>query len=71
MNNETFELIDKATNGDNNAFQNLLLSVQDMIYNLSLRMLGSPHDAEDTAQEIDNLQYDSHKVSCSGNISTN
>lgn len=51
MQNETFELIDKANSGDKEALQNILISVQDMIYNLSLRMMGSPHDAEDAAQE--------------------
>lgn len=52
MQNETFELVDKAVNGDKKALQSLLVSVQDMIFNLSLRMLGSPHDAEDASQEI-------------------
>ncbi len=52
MNNETFELVDKAVSGDRQALQDLIVSVEDMIYNLSLRMLGSPHDAEDGAQEI-------------------
>ncbi len=52
MNNENFELVDKAVSGDRQALQSLIISVEDMIYNLSLRMLGSPHDAEDAAQEI-------------------
>lgn len=52
MQNEVFELIDKAVDGDKNALASLLLGVQDIIYNLSLRMLGNPHDAEDATQEI-------------------
>lgn len=52
MQDETVKQIDKALRGDKDALQNVLISVQDMIYNLSLRMLGSPYDAEDAAQEI-------------------
>ena len=52
MQKEEFHLIDKAVGGDKQALEDLLLSVQDMVYNLSLRMLGSPHDAEDASQEI-------------------
>lgn len=52
MQNEEFERVDKAVSGDTGALEALLYGVQDMIYNLSLRMLGSPHDAEDAMQEI-------------------
>lgn len=52
MQNEPFELVDQAVKGDRKALQSLIEGVQDMIFNLSLRMLGSPHDAEDAAQEI-------------------
>lgn len=52
MENEVFELIDKAVNGDKKALGCLLASEQDLVYNLSLRMLGSPQDAEDAVQEI-------------------
>lgn len=52
MSKETFELIDRAVEGDKASLERLVEEVQDMIYNLSLRMLGSPSDAEDAAQEI-------------------
>ena len=52
MQNKEPELIDQAVNGDKKALETLLLSVQDMLYNLSLRMLGSPQDAEDAVQEL-------------------
>lgn len=52
MQNEEFTLIDKAINGDKKALEELIQSVQDKIYNLSLRMLGMPCDAEDATQEI-------------------
>jgi len=55
MNNkidDTNEKIELALNGDKQALELLLGGVQDMVYNLSLRMLGSPHDAEDATQEI-------------------
>lgn len=50
--NEIFILVDKAVEGDKKALEDLLLSVRDMIFNLSLRMLGMPCDAEDATQEI-------------------
>ena len=52
MQNEIFDLFDKAVEGDREALEELILSVKDMIYNLSLRMLGMPFDAEDATQEI-------------------
>lgn len=52
MQTETFELIDKAVEGNKTALEALILGVEDMIFNLSLRMLGSPHDAQDASQEI-------------------
>lgn len=45
-------LIDQALSGDTGAMEELIGGVQDMIFNLSLRMLGSLHDAEDASQEI-------------------
>ena len=52
MQNETFELVDKELEGNKTALETLIISVEDMIYNLSLRMLGSPHDAQDATQEV-------------------
>ena len=46
------ELIERAVSGDKKALEELLLSVQDMVYNLSLRMLGTIRDTEDATQEI-------------------
>ena len=40
-NKEMFELIDKATSGDQKSLETIILSVQDLIFNLSLRMLGT------------------------------
>lgn len=44
--------IDKATAGDKKALETLVTSVQDMVFNLSLRMLGTFADAEDATQDI-------------------
>lgn len=52
MSEDTKELVQKAVNGDKQSLEKLLLSVKDKIYNLSLRMLWSPKDAEDVTQEI-------------------
>ncbi len=58
MQNEIFDLFDKAVEGDREALEELILSVKDMIYNLSLRMLGMPFDAEDACSHgcyVDNI----------------
>lgn len=44
--------VDKATAGDKKALETLVTSVQDMVFNLSLRMLGTFADAEDVTQDI-------------------
>lgn len=51
-NEELFALIDKAVSGDKKSLETIILSVQDLIFNLSLRMLGSFTDAEDASQDI-------------------
>lgn len=52
MQDDEFSLIEKAVSGDKHALENLILSVEDLIYNLSLRMLGTIYDAQDATQEI-------------------
>ena len=44
--------VDKATAGDKKALETLITGVQDMVFNLSLRMLGTFADAEDATQDI-------------------
>ena len=45
-------LIGQATAGDGAALETVLAGVQDLVFNLSLRMLGTFHDAEDASQDI-------------------
>lgn len=56
MNKKTAEellaLVEKATAGDKKALETLVADVQDMVFNLSLRMLGTFADAEDATQDI-------------------
>lgn len=52
-NNENItELINKAVAGDRDSLETVILSVRDLIFNLSLRMLGTFNDAEDATQDI-------------------
>lgn len=51
-NEELQALIDKATAGDKKALETLVTGVQDIVFNLSLRMLGTFSDAEDATQDI-------------------
>ena len=45
MSEELQALVDKATAGDKNALETLVAGVQDIVFNLSLRMLGTFADA--------------------------
>lgn len=45
-------LAERAVKGDKAALEELLGSVQDLVFNLALRMLGTVPDAEDATQEI-------------------
>ena len=51
-NQELAVLIKQATAGDKAALETVLSAVQDLVFNLSLRMLGTFHDAEDASQDI-------------------
>src|SRR2546426_3824725 len=46
------ELIKRVQNGKREALETLITRHQRWIYNIVLRMLYRPHDAEDTTQEI-------------------
>jgi RNA polymerase sigma factor (sigma-70 family) len=45
-------LVEQAREGDEEALEAVVLDIQDRIYNLALRMLWHPSDAEDATQEI-------------------
>lgn len=49
---EINQLIELALGGNKKALEKLLVDVQDLVFNLSLRMLGMIADAEDASQEI-------------------
>ena len=51
-NQELQELASRAVAGDRQALETLIAGVQDLVFNLSLRMLGTFPDAEDAAQDI-------------------
>lgn len=51
-NEELLDLIKKAVAGDKPSLETVIVSVQDLVFNLSLRMLGTFPDAEDASQDI-------------------
>ena len=51
-NEELRALVDKAVSGDKKSLEELVADVQDIVFNLSLRMLGTFADAEDATQDI-------------------
>ena len=51
-NEELLNLIQKATAGDKSSLETVRLNIQDLVFNLSLRMLGTFPDAEDASQDI-------------------
>ncbi len=50
--NQWSVLVDQAAAGDRQSLETLLAGVQDLVFNLSLRMLGTFSDAEDASQDI-------------------
>lgn len=52
MNKSINLLVPRAINGDSSALEEIIREIKDPIYNLSLRMLGLPADAEDASQDI-------------------
>jgi RNA polymerase sigma factor (sigma-70 family) len=52
MTENTAERVARAQAGDAEALENLIDSVRDRVYRLSLRMVTQPADAEDATQEI-------------------
>jgi RNA polymerase sigma factor (sigma-70 family) len=46
------ELVRRAREGDRVALEALVRASKDLVYNLAVRMLGDPAEAEDTSQEI-------------------
>jgi len=46
------ELVDQSLKGDNRAFETLVLKYEKPVYNLALRMVRVPEDAEDIAQTV-------------------
>ena len=52
VNQELSKLIEQATAGDKAALETVLTGIQDLVFNLSLRMLGTFPDAEDASQDI-------------------
>lgn len=51
-NEELLALIQKANAGDKESLETVILSVRDLVFNLSLRILGTFPDAEDASQDI-------------------
>ena len=48
---DELSIIDRFKNGDDSAFEGLVLKYQDMIFSLCRNILGNTHDAEDAAQD--------------------
>lgn len=51
-NEELLDLVEKSTAGDKSSLETIIQNVQELVFNLSLRMLGTFPDAEDATQDI-------------------
>lgn len=51
VNSEDFSLIDRFTQGDQEAFAMLVKKYQDYAFNIAYSLAGTHHGAEDIAQE--------------------
>lgn len=45
-------VVERAKTGNRDALEQLVRGTKDLVYNLAIRMLGSPADAEDATQEV-------------------
>ncbi|MCX8129716.1 MAG: helix-turn-helix domain-containing protein [Clostridia bacterium] len=52
MNENIDGVVKKAVGGDKASLEEIIINIKDMVYNLSIRMLWNPTDAEDATQEI-------------------
>lgn len=52
MNNSLESLVKKSVSGDKKALEQVVVQIQDSIYNLAVRMLWHPDDAKDATQDI-------------------
>jgi len=62
------ETLDRILEGDLNAFNDLIAAEQHRVYNLCLRMLGSPQAAEDACQEAFIAAYRNVRTLRGGNV---
>ena len=51
-NDEDAELVQNAKHGDRDALERLILRHQAWIYNIAVRMIFQPEDAEEVTQEV-------------------
>ncbi|WP_299684380.1 sigma-70 family RNA polymerase sigma factor [uncultured Dokdonia sp.] len=52
MENNLTALVKKANEGDKESLEHVILEINDLVYNLSLKMLLFPEDAKDATQDI-------------------